>query len=89
VYYKNVDFGTGVSQVNVRVASGGTGGTIEFHIDSATGALLGTAKLVVTGGYQTWQTVTAPVTTASGLHDLFVVIHGSGGIGNVNWFQFQ
>jgi arabinoxylan arabinofuranohydrolase len=51
--------------------------------------LLGTATLPVTGGYQTWQTVTTPVTTATGVHDLYMIIHGSGGIGNVNWFQFQ
>ena len=87
--YKNVNFGTSVSQVSVRVASGGSGGTVEFHLDSPTGTLISTAKLVVTGGYQTWQTVTAPVTGASGVHNLYMVIHGSGGIGNVNWFQFQ
>ena len=89
MYYKNVSFGTGVSTVNVRVASNGNGGTIEFHLDSATGTLLGTAKLPNTGGYQTWQTVNTPVSTATGTHDLYMVIHGSGGIGNVNWFQFQ
>ncbi len=88
-YYKNVNFGTGISQVSVRVASGGTGGTVEFHLDSAAGTLLGTAKLAATGGYQTWVTTTTPVITATGVHDLYMVIHGSGGIGNVNWFQFQ
>ncbi len=87
--YQNVDFGTGVSAVNVRTASGGNGGTVEFHLDSATGTLLGTATLPVTGGYQTWQTVTAPISGASGVHTLYLVFHGSGGIANVNWFQFQ
>jgi O-glycosyl hydrolase len=90
VDYKNVSFpSTGVSKVMVRVASGGSGGTVEFHLDSATGTLLGTATLPVTGGYQTWQTVTQAVTSATGLHDVYMVIHGSGSIGNVNWFQFQ
>jgi O-glycosyl hydrolase len=90
VAYKNVSFpSTGVSKVMVRVASGGSGGTVEFHLDSATGTLLGTATLSVTGGYQTWQTVTQAVTSATGVHDVYMVIHGSGGIGNVNWFQFQ
>jgi glucosylceramidase len=87
--YKNVNFGNGISQVNVRIASGGNGGTVEFHLDSPTGTLLGTTKLVVTGGYQTWQTVTTPVVTTSGVHDLYLILHGSGGIGNINWFQFQ
>jgi glucosylceramidase len=87
--YKNVDFGASVSKVNVRTASGGNGGTLEFHLDSATGSLLGTATLPVTGGYQTWVTVNAPITGASGVHTLYLVFHGSGGIANVNWFQFQ
>jgi glucosylceramidase len=88
--YKSVDFGTGVSQVNVRVASGGSGGTLEFHLDSATGPLAGTATLPVTGGWQTWNTVTASV-SATGIRNLFIVIHGTGtaGIANLNWFQFQ
>ena len=62
-------------------------GTVEFHLDSPTGTKLGTATLPVTGGYQTWQTVSAPVSTTMGVHDLYMVIHGSGGIGNVNWFS--
>jgi glucosylceramidase len=87
--YNNVDFGSAITKVNVRTASGGNGGTLEFHLDSATGMLLGTATLPVTGGYQTWQTVTAPIVGASGVHTLYLVFHGSGGIANLNWFQFQ
>jgi glucosylceramidase len=88
--YKNVNFGTSVSGVSVRTASGGSGGMLEFHLDSATGPLIGTATLPVTGGWQTWQTVTAPVSGASGMHDLYLVFRGStAGIANVNWFQFK
>jgi glucosylceramidase len=87
--YKNVSFGAAVTKVNVRTASGGNGGSLEFHLDSATGTLLGTATLPVTGGYQNWQTVTAPITGASGIHDLYLVFHGTGGIANLNWFQFE
>ena len=87
--YKNVNFGTSVSQVSVRTASGGNGGTLEFHLDSPTGTLLGTATLPVTNGYQMWKTVTATISGASGVHDLYLVFHGSGGIANLNWFQFQ
>jgi glucosylceramidase len=89
--YQNVNFGTGVSQVNVRAASRGGGGTVEFHLDSATGTLIGTATVPSTSGWQTWQTISAPVTTATGTHTLYVVFHGSNasGILNMNWFQFQ
>lgn len=88
--YKNVDFGKGVTAVSVREASAGGGGTVEFHLDSATGPLVSTVTLPVTGGWQTWQTVTGTVTGATGVHDLYAVFQGSNsGIANVNWFQFQ
>ena len=88
--YKNVDFGTSVSGVSVRTASGGRGGTLEFHLGSVGGPLIGTATLPVTGGWQSWETVSAGVTGASGVHDLFIVFQGSSaGISNVNWFQFN
>jgi glucosylceramidase len=86
--YNNINFGTSVSTVKVRTASGGNGGTLEFHLDSPTGTLIATATLPVTGGWQTWQTVTGTVTGASGVHNLYVVFQGGSSISNVNWFQF-
>lgn len=90
--YKNVDFGSGVSSVSVRTASAGNGGTASFYLDSQSGTPIATVNLPVTGGWQTWQTVTAPVSGASGTHTLYVVFSGggsNGSIANVNWFQFQ
>lgn len=90
--YKNVDFGSGVTGVSVRTASAGNGGTVEFHLDSPTGTLVATATLPVTGGWQTWQTVTAPASGATGVHDLYIVFGGGGttkSIANLNWFQFN
>ena len=88
--YNNVDFGTGVSQVSVREASAGAGGTLEFHLDSATGPIVSTVTLPVTGGWQTWQTVTGTVSGATGVHALYAVFKGSSSaIANLNWFQFQ
>ena len=89
--YKNIDFGTSVSQVTVRTASGGNGGTAAFYLDSMTGTPIATANLPVTGGWQTWQNVTAvPVSGASGVHTLYVVFNGTtSSIANVNWFQFE
>jgi glucosylceramidase len=92
VVYKRVDFGTGVSAVNVRTASAGNGGTATFYLDNMTGTPIATATLPVTGGWQTWRTVTATASGASGVHDLYVVFGGGGtsdSIANVNWFQFQ
>ena len=90
--YKNVDFGTGVSQVSVRTASAGNGGTATFYLDSASGSPIATVNLPVTGGWQTWSTVTATASGATGVHDLYVVFGGGGStdsIANINWFQFQ
>ena len=88
-HYKSVNFGSGVSTVNLRTASAGNGGTLEFHTDSVTGTRIGTATIPVTGGWQTWTTVSAPIAGATGVHDLYLVFKGTTSIGNVNWFRFQ
>jgi len=88
-HYKSVNFGSGVGTVNLRTASAGSGGTLEFHLDSVTGALIGSATIPVTGGWQTWTTVSAPIAGATGVHDLYLVFKGTTSIGNVNWFRFQ
>lgn len=88
--YRNIDF-AGVSTVAVRVASGGSGGTIEFHLDSVGGPMVGSAAIQGTGGWQAWSTLTAPFSGAAGVRNLFVVMRGGGGggIANLNWFQFR
>jgi hypothetical protein len=64
---------------------------LEFHSGSPTGPLLAQATIPNTGGWQSWQTVTATVSGASGVQNLFVVFQNgpSSGTGNLNWFQFQ
>ena len=44
-----------------------------------------------TGGWQNWQTVTTPASSVSGLHNVYLIFKGTGdgGLGNVNWFQFN
>jgi len=89
--YNNVDFGSGtVTEVSVREASAGGGGTLSFYLDSPTGTQISTVTLPVTGGWQSWQTVTGSVSGVTGVHTLYLVFTGSpSGIANVNWFQFQ
>jgi glucosylceramidase len=89
--FRHVDFGAGVSRVEARVASAGTGGTLELRLDAPDGPLIGQAPLPVTGGWQTWTTVSAPVTGAAGVRNLYVVFTrqgGSGGLANLNWLRF-
>jgi len=91
--FKNVDFGSGVSSVNARLAcNGNCGGELEFHLDSPSGTLAASVTIPATGGWQTWNTANASA-AASGAHDLYVVFKaapgGSTSLGNLNWFQFN
>jgi arabinoxylan arabinofuranohydrolase len=88
---KNVNFGSGATSFDARVASASSGGSIELHLDSQTGTLIGTCAIAGTGGAQTWATKNCTVTGATGLHDLFLKFTGSGS-GNLfsfNWWQFS
>jgi hypothetical protein len=89
VLYQNVNLAAGFTNVTARVASAGSGGTIDFRLDSLTGPRIGLITIPITGGWQTWQTVSGPLAAASGLHNLFLVFRGTTGIGNLNWFQFS
>jgi len=86
--YRQVDFDLGLKGVEVRVASAGSGGILEFHLDGPTGHLIGAVRIPVTGGWQDWETMSGPVSGATGIRDLYAVFKGSTNIGNVNWFRF-
>jgi hypothetical protein len=88
--YDRVDFGYGVHSVNARVSSAGSGGPVEFHLDTVDGPLIAQATIPVTGNWQTWTTVTAPVSGAVGVRNLYLVLKSSStSIANLNWFQFE
>jgi glucosylceramidase len=96
--YKNVDFGAGVSGVSARLAcnagSGGNcGGTLEFHLDRLSGTLVASVTIPNTSGWQTWNTAVAPASSATLVHDVYVVFKappsGTSSLGNFNWFQFN
>ncbi|HVZ80896.1 MAG TPA: malectin domain-containing carbohydrate-binding protein, partial [bacterium] len=79
---RNLDFGTGASGFTARVAGTSSGGTIQVRLNSTTGTVVGTLTVPNTGGAQTWQNVSCPITGATGLHDVFFTFTGSG-------FNFQ
>jgi cytochrome c len=72
VTYRPVDL-QGIDRVDLRVASGGLGGSVEVHADAPTGPLLGRADVAATGGDNTWADVKVPVTDPGGTHDLVLV----------------
>jgi glucose/arabinose dehydrogenase len=70
---------TGANRFTARVSSGGAGGTISIRSGSATGTVLGTATVPVTGGWETFTDVSAtlsnvPTTTGA----LYLTFSGSG-----------
>ncbi len=87
--YEGLNLG-GAHSFATRVASAGSGGTIEIHADSATGTLLGTCTVPVTGDYQKWVTATCPLMGASGTHDVYLVYVGAGSsLFNIEWFALR
>jgi arabinoxylan arabinofuranohydrolase len=85
-----VDFLTGAVSFEASVASAGAGGSIELHLDSKMGQLLGTCEVGPTGGWQIWTTVSCDVETTAGVHDLFLVFKGDGGsLFNLDWWRFE
>ena len=86
---EGVDFADGAKTFEARVASGGSGGTIELRLDSQTGTLVGTCDVKGTGGWDKWETVSCDVTDASGKKDLFLKFTGGNGrLFNFNWWRF-
>jgi hypothetical protein len=80
---------SGVTSFNARVASAGSGGSIQICLDSPTGTVIGTCSVPVTGGWQTWATETCPITATSGTHTVYLVYTGGGGnLFNIEWFSF-
>jgi glucose/arabinose dehydrogenase len=68
-----------VTSVSARVSSGGTGGTLEFRAGSPTGTLLGSATVPVTGGWETFEDVSADISGApDGATTLYLVFQGEG-----------
>jgi arabinoxylan arabinofuranohydrolase len=88
---RGVAFGAGAKSFTARVASAASGGKIELRLGSVSGTLVGTCNVAGTGGWQTWTTVTCPVSGATGVQDLFFHFTGSGTdvLFNFNWWQFS
>ncbi len=83
---KDVDFLDGVTSFEARVSAASDNATIELHLDSENGTLLGTCEV---SGMSSWSTVTCPVSGGSGKHDLFLKFTGGGGdLFKFNWWKF-
>lgn len=74
--YDKIDF-TGKTTLRAKVASGASGGTIAVHLDSLAGPLAGTLTVTNTGGWEKLVDVDVPLTGITGVHDVFLVFHGT------------
>ena len=71
---------SGTYTLEARVASFGSGGTFHLEVDGVNAT--GTLTVPNTGGWQAWQSVTAPgIALSAGPHALRVVFDSSGGTG--------
>lgn len=89
--FKGVDFKGGEAEsADFRVASNGSGGTIEIHTGSPDGTKIGEVEVTSTEGWQNWKTVTADISSVTGVHDVFLVFRGGESyLFNVNWWKLN
>ena len=78
------------TKLTARVSSAGSGGTLEVRTGSPTGTLLGSTAVPVTGGWETFQNVTANLAGApAGTTTLHLVFKGgSGSLFDLDDFTF-
>lgn len=89
--YYSVDLAGGYTTFEARVAGsfsvGRPQGTIQIRSGSVDGPTLGTIELLGTGGLETWQTFSCPLTGATGVQNLYLVFKLGGY--QLNWLQFK
>jgi cytochrome c len=79
-----------ITAVSYRVASAGLGGRIEVRRGSPTGALISTAEVPVTGDWQSWTDVSAPLTDPGDTDRTCFVFRrnpGDQNLFNLNWIE--
>ena len=88
VIYKDVDFADGAVKFMI-MASGADEGTVEVHLDSPEGALLGSVTCEPTGDWLEYRQFETAITPTDGIHDLCLLFKGDGEyVMNVDSFVF-
>ena len=82
--YNNINFGSsGSNQFDARVASGAAGGVsglVEVVLDNPSNAPVGSFSVANTGGWSTWRTIPANISTVTGTHNVYLeFVSGAGG----------
>jgi hypothetical protein len=81
--YNNINFGSGESQFDARVASGagaGVSGLVEVVLDNPSNTPVGSFSVANTGGWSTWKTIPANISEVTGTHNVYLeFVSGAGG----------
>jgi hypothetical protein len=73
--YPGINFGSGSSQFDARVASGAAGGVsglVEVVLDNPASTPVGSFAVGNTGGWSTWKTVPANISKVTGTHTVYL-----------------
>ncbi len=85
--FRDIDFAGGTDSLSFRIGAQSGGSTLEVHLDSPDGALIGSMEVGSTGGWQTWKTQTCAIEKQTGTHDVYFVFKGGEGyLYNLNWW---
>jgi cell division septation protein DedD len=82
--YAGVNFGTGSTQFDIRVASGAAGGVsgaVEVALDNPANSPISTLDVGNTGGWSSWETLPQNMATVTGVHNVYIEFV-SGAAGN-------
>ena len=93
--FTGIDFGSGSSQFDARVASGAAGGVsglVEVVLDNPGNAPAGSFAVGNTGGWTSWRTIPANISQVTGTHNVYLEFV-SGASGNppyvsLHYFSF-
>jgi Carbohydrate binding module (family 6) len=73
--YPGINFGSGSSQFDARVASGAAGGVsglVEVVLDSPSNTPVGSFAVGNTGGWSSWETIPANISEVTGTHTVYL-----------------
>lgn len=85
----DVNFSRGASKFSIKASSAGDGGSIELHLGSASGPIVGKCDIAPSGDWADYQTYSCSVKGCKGTQDLYLVCRGDDGyLFNVDQFWF-
>jgi len=85
---RGVDFGEGASRFSIAAASSGSC-TVTLRLDSQNGPVIGTAVIARTGSTEKYRTFGTKVSSAAGVHDLYLCFSDTSGDTRLDWWQFK